>query len=85
MRTFIAIDLDAGLKASLEALVGELGRVPDSRSVRWVGTGGMHLTLKFLGEVAEEQAALGRGFNACRQFPHRKPLGAESAFFHHAF
>lgn len=57
MRTFIAVDLDAGLKATVEALVDELGRVPDSRSVRWVGAAGMHLTLKFLGEVAEEQAA----------------------------
>jgi 2'-5' RNA ligase len=57
MRTFIAIDLDSGLKASLEALVGELGRAPDSRSIRWVGAAGMHLTLKFLGEITEEQAA----------------------------
>jgi 2'-5' RNA ligase len=56
MRTFIAIDLDTGLKAVLEALVGELDRVPDSRNVRWVGTAGMHLTMKFLGEIAEERA-----------------------------
>jgi 2'-5' RNA ligase len=57
VRTFIAIDLDAGLKDSLQALVGELGRLPGSKNVRWVGAGGMHLTLKFLGEISEERAA----------------------------
>jgi len=57
MRTFIAIDLTTGLKASVEALVGELQLIPDSRNVRWVGTAGMHLTLKFLGEITEEQSA----------------------------
>jgi len=57
VRTFIAIDLDAGLKAALQALVGGLGRFPGSRSVRWVGAAGMHLTLKFLGEISDEQAA----------------------------
>jgi 2'-5' RNA ligase len=57
MRTFIAIDLDSRLKKRLEFLVEELGRIPDSRSVRWVGPAGMHLTVKFLGEISEEQAA----------------------------
>jgi 2'-5' RNA ligase len=57
MRTFIAIDLEAGLKASLEAFVVELGRFPGTKSVRWAGIAGMHLTMKFLGEIPEEQAA----------------------------
>ena len=35
-------------------------------------------------QIAEEQAALGRSLDAGRQFPDRKPLGAEGAFFHHA-
>ena len=35
--------------------------------------------------VAEEHAAFRRCFNTCRQFAHGKPLGAEGAFFHHAF
>lgn len=55
MRTFVAIDLDAGLKEKLEALVGELGRLADN--VRWVNAAGMHLTLKFLGETPDDKAA----------------------------
>jgi 2'-5' RNA ligase len=54
MRTFIAIDLDDSLKRALEALAGELR--PLARSVRWIGASGMHLTLKFLGEILEEVA-----------------------------
>jgi 2'-5' RNA ligase len=55
MRTFIAIDLDEGLKKALETFAGELK--PLTSSVRWVGPSGMHLTLKFLGEISEEDAA----------------------------
>jgi RNA 2',3'-cyclic 3'-phosphodiesterase len=55
MRTFIAIDLDENLKEALEIFAGELK--PLTRSVRWVGISGMHLTLKFLGEISEAQAA----------------------------
>ena len=52
MRTFVAIDLDAGLKRSLEDLVRKLRR--SGADVRWIDSRGMHLTLKFLGEVAPE-------------------------------
>lgn len=55
MRTFIAIDLDDSLKRALEALAGELRLL--ARSVRWIGASGMHLTLKFLGEISEADAA----------------------------
>ena len=51
MRTFIAIDLDEGIKKELAALVEELR--PFGKNVRWVGPGGMHLTLKFLGETSD--------------------------------
>lgn len=55
LRTFIAIDLSAELRASLgelqDRLRGELG----SRSVRWVQPQGIHLTLKFLGDTPQEQ------------------------------
>jgi RNA 2',3'-cyclic 3'-phosphodiesterase len=57
VRAFIAVDLDPGLKSALEAIVGDLGKAPGSGSVRWVGSSGMHLTLKFLGEISDEQAA----------------------------
>lgn len=49
MRTFIAIDLDPALKATLLELVGALKR--KGADVRWVQPQGLHLTLKFLGEV----------------------------------
>ncbi|MGB7296372.1 MAG: RNA 2',3'-cyclic phosphodiesterase [Candidatus Aminicenantales bacterium] len=54
MRTFIAIDLDEALKNSLAAFVDELR--PLAGNVRWVGASGMHLTLKFLGEIPEADA-----------------------------
>lgn len=49
MRAFIAIDLDPEIKSALDALVRVLksGRA----DVRWVGSAGMHLTLKFLGPI----------------------------------
>ncbi len=52
MRTFIAIDLDPGLKGMLLELVGTLKR--KGADVRWVQSQGLHLTLKFLGEVGAE-------------------------------
>jgi 2'-5' RNA ligase len=54
MRTFIAIDLEPGLKRALEDLIRKLKRT--GADVRWVDARGMHLTLKFLGEV--EAAAI---------------------------
>lgn len=54
MRTFIAIDLDDSLKNALAAFVDRLR--PLAKNVRWVGASGMHLTLKFLGETAEDNA-----------------------------
>jgi 2'-5' RNA ligase len=55
MRTFIAIDLDEALKKSLAELIDELK--PLAGNVRWVNATGMHLTLKFLGEIPEEEVA----------------------------
>jgi RNA 2',3'-cyclic 3'-phosphodiesterase len=53
MRLFIAISLPDDWKqilAQAEASIGWLGH-----GVRWVEPRGMHLTLRFLGEVTEEQ------------------------------
>lgn len=55
MRTFIAVDLSPRLKEELQGLVQDL--VPLASNVRWVRAGGMHLTLKFLGETSDGQAA----------------------------
>ncbi len=54
MRAFIAIELDPGIKDQLQVLVGELKA--SRADIRWVNAGGMHLTLKFLGEIDDGQA-----------------------------
>ncbi len=54
MRTFIAVELTPELKAGLQELVRRLkGKGGD---VKWVGAHGLHLTLKFLGEISPEEA-----------------------------
>src|SRR3989338_4134637 len=49
MRTFIAIDIPNGIRRHITALIETLQ--PATASVRWVRPEGMHLTLKFLGEL----------------------------------
>jgi 2'-5' RNA ligase len=56
LRTFIAINLDQQLKETLSQLIEELERLdPARKSVKWVNQQGMHLTLKFLGEIDENR------------------------------
>lgn len=55
VRTFIAIDLEPGLKVALEGLIRALKTT--RADVRWAQTNGLHLTLKFLGEIDEERSA----------------------------
>ena len=52
IRSFIAIDLSDPVRRQIETLVQEL-RKSDAQ-VGWVRTEGIHLTLKFLGNVAPE-------------------------------
>lgn len=52
MRAFIAVDLDEAIKSELSALIRTAAR--SRAEVRWVKLQGMHLTLKFLGEVNAE-------------------------------
>ena len=49
-RLFVAIDLPQEVKESLVALQGGLP------GARWVGTEGLHLTLRFIGEVNSAEA-----------------------------
>jgi len=49
MRLFIAINFSPALLASLARLQAELRQLPVA--VKWVNPAGIHLTLKFLGEV----------------------------------
>jgi len=53
MRTFVAVELDLNIKDSLVELTSRLSR--KSADIKWVKKQGMHITLKFLGEVAETQ------------------------------
>ncbi len=70
IRSFIAIELDEPTKTSLMEVQKRLkGEMPE-RAVRWVRAEGIHLTLKFLGDVpavrieriAEELKEACRGF-----------------------
>lgn len=53
MRTFIAIDLSPEIKNRLTAVVRHLK--PVATGIKWVAPENYHLTLKFLGEVAEQK------------------------------
>ena len=53
MRTFIAIDFDKEIKDTILSLIQKWDT--GDRNIRWVKDQGMHLTLKFLGEVSEDK------------------------------
>ena len=55
LRTFVAIELDEGLCDHLARLQDRLDGQLSPRSVRWVRPGGIHLTLKFLGDTRSQQ------------------------------
>ncbi len=54
VRSFIAIELPEDIKAALQQLQNTL-KAQSPREVRWVDPGGIHLTLKFLGDVETER------------------------------
>jgi 2'-5' RNA ligase len=54
MRTFIAIDIDPAIKATLADFIRRLRKIND-KDVSWSGPDAFHLTLKFLGEVDESR------------------------------
>ena len=54
IRSFIAIELPEGVKAALVGLQTKL-RLPEHNFVKWVAPEGVHLTLKFLGNVASNK------------------------------
>ncbi len=58
MRVFIATDIDEAVRKGIGALQRELmGKVRLGKGdVKWVSPDAMHLTLKFMGEVGDEQA-----------------------------
>jgi len=71
VRTFVAIELDETINAALAGLQGQLKAEVPQGSVRWVKPGGIHLTLKFLGDVpANRIEEIERALTqACAGFP----------------
>ena len=56
MRTFIAIDLRQELKNILLRLIEELDEMDkEHNKIRWIKKEGMHLTIKFLGNIENEK------------------------------
>lgn len=57
IRAFIAIELSHTIKASLSSLIAKLRSKEhhSAKYVKWVDPKGIHLTLKFLGNVAPDQ------------------------------
>lgn len=49
IRSFIAIDISEDVRRALDSFIGELK--PEGSNVRWVRIEGIHLTLKFLGNI----------------------------------
>ena len=81
MRLFVAVNLPEAEKKRLHDATSRLrgARLP----VRWAGPEAIHMTLKFLGEVAEGQAAAVEsvlGAVAAAHAPIRLELGGVGAF-----
>ncbi len=54
MRTFIAVNIPIGIKEEIQEEIERLRTLIHGRSVRWVRPEGIHLTLKFLGEITDD-------------------------------
>jgi len=53
MRLFVAMDIPEDVRAAVAALVSQLRST--SRDARWARIEGLHVTLKFIGEIAPEK------------------------------
>ncbi len=53
MRTFVAIELEKEIKDTLSAFIRKLDA--GKSNIKWIKYQGMHLTLKFLGEISSEK------------------------------
>jgi 2'-5' RNA ligase len=51
IRAFIAIELDSASLEALSAVQARLKKQPGAQAVKWVAAGGIHLTLKFIGDL----------------------------------
>lgn len=57
IRAFFAIDLDDGARQAAWDLLRALREAPGGDDVRWVRREALHVTLRFLGNIAPEQVA----------------------------
>ncbi len=57
VRCFVALDSPAELKERVSALIEQMRTAEGGRKIRWVRPDGVHLTLKFLGDVPAERIA----------------------------
>jgi 2'-5' RNA ligase len=54
LRVFLAVEIDAGVRAKIAEIPRELASL--ARRARWVRPEGLHLTIRFFGEVSPEGA-----------------------------
>jgi len=81
MRVFVAVALEAALRKVVAELPQHLNST--AAAFRWVPVGNLHLTLKFLGEIAEERVSGVIGVAqevAGRSMPFPITLGGVGAF-----
>ncbi len=59
MRVFIAIDIDDKIRKAIADLQKQIASKVDVKQgdIKWVEPNNIHLTLKFLGEISDEQLA----------------------------
>ena len=72
-RAFIAIEPPSPVRGAMHKLIRELAARDANDSVRWVAQDGIHLTVAFLGQLAEEAAphllgALSESLADCKPF-----------------
>ena len=57
MRLFVALEIPSAVRENLGSLLASVRAI--TKEPRWVRVENLHVTLKFLGEVAEEKIAEG--------------------------
>ena len=72
MRAFVALDIPEQVRAAIGALITKLR--PECRDAKWVRIEGVHLTLKFIGEVEPEKIEPIKASLAQVHFPHSMEL-----------